>query len=75
MRIIIRGKGSSGFNVVSNNNNYKRLMRNKLQGHGAPDITPTKKGCGQTSPSLEKPSELIIKRTNPKARKYISLNL
>lgn len=72
MRIIIRGKGNGGFNVISNNNNYKRLMRNKLSGHGEADNKSIKKGTGHTP---EKTGEFLIKRTNPKARKYISLNL
>jgi histone H3/H4 len=81
MYILKRSKAGSGFNVLPNNKNFKRLMRNKLSGHGIAEevLEKVSKTAQKYSPSISekysnKSGDSIIRR-NPKARKYISLNL
>jgi len=79
MQLFKRQKTGCGFNVVSRNGNYGRLMRGKQAGVGEYSSSnksdSIRKGSGNNSiKNLSyKMNDLSVKQSKPK--KYISLNL
>lgn len=73
MLVIKRKSAGCGFNIVSNNKNYKRLVRGKLSGHGVNHDILASPSNNVMPKATYKTGEGIMK--TPKVRKYISLNL
>lgn len=81
MQLFKRQKTGCGFNLVSRNGNYGRLMRGKQAGIGGGEYSSSnkndsiRKGSGNNAiKNLSyKMNDLSIKQSKPK--RYISLNL
>jgi hypothetical protein len=73
MLVIKRKSAGCGFNIISNNKNYKSLKRGKLSGQGINHDLIASASNKPLPKNTSKIGEGII--TKPKIKKYISLNL
>lgn len=75
MRVLLRQKAGGGFNLVSKNGNFPRLMRNKVQGLGiSEDFYDKKDKTNKVISNISKDFE-SLKIKPKKSKKYITLNI